>query len=293
MKVSIQILKSAAIVVLLLTSVMLYALEKTETVLEEDWEGGIGSWWANNGVWELGIPFVGPDSSHSGQKCAGTILDGNYPDNANTRLISPPVTLPNPSGGETIQLKFWHWFEIENNHDQGYLQISENSGEWITISEVEFDGHGGTPVWTQYVADLTSYAGSSIRIGFYFTSNSGYTLEGWYIDDIRIEGVITEVNEILNPNSNEYTLSQNYPNPFAQQTKIDYSIHKDENVQLIIYNMKGRLIETLVDKKLQKGNYSVIWNGKNDLNDKVVPGIYYYKLKTTNNLITKKMLVVK
>jgi len=161
----------------------------SQTVFSEDWESGIGSWFADNGVWEVGVPTVGPSSTHSGINCAGTVLNGNYPNNANTRLISPSITLPIPSGGETIQLKFWQWFIIENNLDQGVLQISENSGAWETISSVEFDGEN--LVWTQYVADLTSYAGSSIRLGFYFTSNPGFTFNGWYIDDISIEtGVV-------------------------------------------------------------------------------------------------------
>jgi len=166
----------------------------SQTVFTEDWESGIGSWFADNGLWEAGIPIVGPDSTHSGVNCAGTDLDANYPPNANTRLISPSISLPTPSGGETIQLKFWQWFSIENADDQGYIQISENSGDWETISSVEIDG--GNPAWSQYVADLTSYAGSSIRIGFYFTSNYDGSLgSGWYIDDVSIEiGVVNFPN---------------------------------------------------------------------------------------------------
>jgi hypothetical protein len=118
----------------------------------EYFEMGVGNWSADNGLWEIGEPTGGP-SAHSGTNCAGTVLVGNYTSNANTRLISPSITLPSPSVGETIQLKYWQWYNIENGDDQGVLQISVNSGEWQTISSVEFDG--GNPAWSQYVADLT------------------------------------------------------------------------------------------------------------------------------------------
>jgi hypothetical protein len=83
------------------------AYGQTMIILEQDWEAGIGSWYADNGLWEVGVPTVGPTSTHSGINCAGTVLGGNYPPNANTRLISPSISLPTPTGGEIIQLKFW------------------------------------------------------------------------------------------------------------------------------------------------------------------------------------------
>ena len=80
--------------------------QQSTVIFSEDFESGQGNWFADNGLWEIGIPTFGPPSAHAGTNCAGTVLDGTYPPNANTRLISPAITLPNPSGGETIQLKF-------------------------------------------------------------------------------------------------------------------------------------------------------------------------------------------
>ena len=76
-------------------------------IIQEDWETGIGDWYADNGLWAVGSPTVGPDSAHSGQNCIGTVLDGNYPANANTRLISPEINLPTLTGNDKILLKFW------------------------------------------------------------------------------------------------------------------------------------------------------------------------------------------
>ncbi|NCA79362.1 MAG: T9SS type A sorting domain-containing protein [Sphingobacteriia bacterium] len=164
-----------------------------ETIFFEDFESGWGNWWADNGVWDVGVPTVGPDPTHSPSSCAGTNLEGNYPSNANTRLISPVISLPGLNEDEKLQLKFWHWFYIQNADDQGVIQISVNSGTWQTISTTEIDGT--SKLWTQYVADLSSYADSTIRFSFYFTSDGSYNYEGWYIDDVSIEkGVVIYPN---------------------------------------------------------------------------------------------------
>ena len=190
--------KVSLIFIAILFASITYA-QTEETIFFEDFESGWGSWWADNGVWDVGIPTVGPDAAYSPLNCAGTILDGDYPNDANTRLISPNINLPTLTGDEMIQLKYWQWFNIENSDDQGVLQISVNSGAWQTISSPEFDGE--SMVWTQYVTDLSAYAGSSVRIAFYFTSDWVSTYNGWYIDDVSIE---TDV--VIFPNPEDFEL---------------------------------------------------------------------------------------
>ena len=90
-----------------------------------------------------------------------------------------------------------------------------------------------------------------------------------------------------------YKLAQNYPNPFNPTTKISYSIPKDTNVELKIYNIKGELVKTLVNEKNSAGLYDVIWNGKDDGNREVSSGIYFYKIQTDRYSETKKMLLLR
>jgi len=158
----------------------------TTVVLFQDWESGIGDWWVDNGVWEVGSPTVGPAACFSGLSCAATILDGNYPSDADTRLISPAITLPNLTGADRLLLKFRHWFlltESAHGPDQGYVQISVAGGEWQTIAGPY---SGGNPAWTQVCLDLSAYAGEAIRLGFRLMSDWIYEDNGWYIDDITI-----------------------------------------------------------------------------------------------------------
>ncbi|NOX88457.1 MAG: T9SS type A sorting domain-containing protein [Calditrichaeota bacterium] len=167
-----------------------------DTLIFQNWEQGIGNWYADNGVWEVGAPTVGPKTVFSGTECAGTILGGNYPAEANTSLISPPFKLPAVNEGEEIILKFWHWFMLQERNanypysydpDKGFVRLSINNGNWIDI-EGYFTGFSSD--WTQVVVPLTPYAKNmnepTVRIAFYFTSSGNNQHNGWYIDDILV-----------------------------------------------------------------------------------------------------------
>ncbi len=84
-----------------------------------------------------------------------------------------------------------------------------------------------------------------------------------------------------------------YPNPFRNQISIIYTLHQTENVILRIYDVTGQLIKTLVNEKQVPGKYQIHWNGTNEQNQKVSPGIYFYLWQTKNNLECKKILMIK
>lgn len=83
-------------------------------------------------------------------------------------------------------------------------------------------------------------------------------------------------------------LYQNYPNPFNPRTKIKYQLAKQENVKLIIYDILGREVTTLINDKLNQGSYEAEWDAS-----KYASGVYFYKLITGDFIETKKMVIVK
>ncbi len=85
-----------------------------------------------------------------------------------------------------------------------------------------------------------------------------------------------------------YSLSQNYPNPFNPSTKIDFSIAKSMSVRIIIYDVLGRAVRTLLDEKRQAGSYSVEFDAKN-----LSSGVYFYKLTSGDYADVKKMVIIK
>jgi hypothetical protein len=83
----------------------------------------------------------------------------------------------------------------------------------------------------------------------------------------------------------DYSLLNNYPNPFNSTTNIEYGIPVDCNVTINIYNTLGEKITTLVNNELQiKGTHTIKWNGKNTRNELVHSGIYYYQIQTEQNI---------
>jgi len=91
----------------------------------------------------------------------------------------------------------------------------------------------------------------------------------------------------------EFALSQNYPNPFNPTTSIKYSISQNANVQLIVYNMLGQVVKTLVNNEQEAGYYTIQWNGTNDFGGKVSSGIYIYRIVAGDFTKTIKMNFLK
>tara|TARA_B100000809_G_scaffold13768_1_gene12496 strand:- start:38 stop:1942 length:1905 start_codon:yes stop_codon:yes gene_type:complete len=86
----------------------------------------------------------------------------------------------------------------------------------------------------------------------------------------------------------DYKLSQNYPNPFNPITRIEYEMPQNGNVNVSIYNIKGELVEKLVDGYKSTGKYSIQWNPKN-----ISSGQYFYQISVDGFVQTKKMVLLK
>jgi len=89
-------------------------------------------------------------------------------------------------------------------------------------------------------------------------------------------------------------LTGNYPNPFNPKTTIKYGLHEQADVQIIIYNVKGQMVNTLVDEAQNAGQHYIDWQGSSDSGTKVGSGMYYYKMVIngkTNSI--KKCLLLK
>lgn len=98
-------------------------------------------------------------------------------------------------------------------------------------------------------------------------------------------------NDIALPQ--DYVLYQSYPNPFNPITKITYALPENSKVKIIIYNIMGQKVKTLIDREQTAGYYTIRWNGVNDSDVKVATGVYLYSIETQEFAQTKKMLLLK
>ncbi len=103
----------------------------------------------------------------------------------------------------------------------------------------------------------------------------------------------TSINEdevMILPYTNLYS---NYPNPFNPTTTISFSIPQADKVNLSIYNIKGQKVKELASDNFAQGRHNLVWDGKDSNGKNASSGVYFYKIKTSHDKITKKMMLLK
>jgi Bacterial Ig domain/Secretion system C-terminal sorting domain/Carbohydrate binding module (family 35) len=113
---------------------------------------------------------------------------------------------------------------------------------------------------------------------------------GWMaLDYLAVPtSIVTSVKNISNIVPTDFSLQQNYPNPFNPTTTIQYSLPQSGQVKLIVYDVLGRQVATLIDEKKSAGVYNVSFNAA-----RLTSGVYFYRLNVGTFTETKKMLVLK
>ena len=135
-----------------------------------------------------------------------------------------------------------------------------------------------------------------------FTFNTTHTplasdfqiLDGVMVD---LAGGIDAITNIeigaLKPMPTDYALEQNVPNPFNPSTTIQYRLPEAGEVQLVIYNLLGQEVRTLVQESMDAGFHSVVWDGMDEFGKQVASGIYIYRLSVTDFTQVQRMMLLK
>ena len=114
------------------------------------------------------------------------------------------------------------------------------------------------------------------------------------IRDLNDVGELLGVNDDVQVNPYTYSLSNNYPNPFNPETQIRFSIGNKENVKLIVYDMMGRQVSTLINgESFNPGFHAISWRGLDNLGNKVPSGVYIYRVVAGDYIADKKMILLK
>jgi hypothetical protein len=111
--------------------------------------------------------------------------------------------------------------------------------------------------------------------------------------DVYCTGFGDDVSGVDITGGQRFFLYQNYPNPFNPTTNISFTLPGETQVSLSVYNIEGRLIKTLVNGSVEGGLQVVTWDGTDAQGNPVSTGVYLYRLRAGNNVMTKKMILLK
>ncbi|NIA29627.1 MAG: T9SS type A sorting domain-containing protein [Actinobacteria bacterium] len=189
--------------------------------------------------------------------------------------------------GELVYIAWWDLFD-ELNYSEGdtkVISLEVGDVDSVRITETVPDAESG--------ADLNENDYPA-----FFASETKPVTNGIAIITLGENPVFIELLDETGPPVPEgFRLVQNYPNPFNPQTTIEYQIPISSHMALRIFNVWGQEVLTLVNKDQSAGNYSVVWDGKDDLGKDVTSGIYFYQMRANagkNSFWqTKKLLFLK
>ena len=106
------------------------------------------------------------------------------------------------------------------------------------------------------------------------------------IDELSI--VVGSIDSYMNPVPTEFGLSSAYPNPFNPTTTLGLALNEDGLVSMSVYNVRGQVVEQLVNGSMKAGYHNVVWNA-----DAVSSGMYFVRVEAGSNTAMQKLMLVK
>jgi len=173
------------------------------------------------------------------------------------------------------------YLEVKSGNTTLYPFVNVPLTSTLTTREIPLSSFliNGQPANLNNVSMVSFQLSKSLNTSM---SNFDYTVQNAVVVANSV-GVTSNTTDVK-----EYALAQNFPNPFNPSTKIAFSLPKQGNVTLKVYNMLGKEIATLVNEVRSIGNYEINFDGAN-----LSSGVYFYKLEAEGFSEVKRMMLIK
>lgn len=256
----------------------------------EQWSGSNPVSWVSGNV--EGFTFVTP---------SGNPLSGQFAARLETKSIMGnlvPAVLSAGSDGEGFPVSQRHgqlsfYYKFSKTVSTAYLFVSvgfkkgeDGIGAGVLAINTPADNYTPVTIPVTYINEEIPDLG--VILIQVTDQNLSPAASGSYaeIDDLSFS-ILTDVND-ESAGVNDFSLEQNFPNPFNPSTRINYQIAKDNFVTLKVYDIIGNEVAALVNNQQPAGKYSVDFNSAN-----LPSGVYLYRLQAGNYIQTRKMTLIK
>ena len=252
----------------------------------ENWAEANDAW--DMGGWGITAGIVGIGDIFAVHVDAGHIPYSPNLDNKLTHIA--PISLTQI---DNLAIVYNTISQTEAGVDVMTFEVSTDQVTWDVLRSHS----GAASNWSEHAVDVSSYvtAGNDqLWFRFHFVSNESGAGMGLFVDDISIyTHAYLGVNESVSALPQDFALNQNYPNPFNPNTTISYALPIEANVQIQIFDVRGRLVNTLIDVHQSAGYYDVDWQATDLKGNSLGTGVYLARIQAGSFNKVIKMLYLK
>lgn len=281
-----------------------FTVAPRETLLAQGFESGFGTWTHGGTLddWQTGSPaglVEDPTAAYRGTKIAGTDLtglganSGRYENFCESWLESPAIDC---SEATQVRLTFARDLAIEKSNG-GAWDFARVLVNGTTVWESPSGADLNDPTWTPQTIDLSALADGnpSVRVRFTMHSDQSVNFGGWNLDDILVTGIVPQVavDVPLGAPARAPLLFASVPNPARAGATLRFELAEEDLVTLAVYDVRGRLVRTLVNGSREAGRHDVAWDGRMNGGAQSPVGVYFYRLTTSGSEQTRKMILLR
>ena len=229
---------------------------------------------------------------HSGWMMAAyDTTSGGMVDGQNCALRSPPIDV---SGAPALVGRWEGWFDLTSSGDDLvslWLSTSDIAEclQWGGGMEPIWGWTYGGPYWIDVEQEWGAFAGEDWLGLTFWQANSDPAPShgvGFVVDRVRVGVPLgTGVPDVA---SSSVVLGRAHPNPFGQRTTVSYSITTRAHVNARVVDVAGRVVRTLVDRTVEQGEHSLVWDGRTDSGERAASGVYFVRLESFDGSKTEE-----